>query len=829
MNWILQNLPDDALCHRIVQVFGHFLWEGALIAGVVWLGDARTARWTAAIRYRVLLVALLLLTVCPFATFGALRDRSMTRTMQTAAPPTLGDSVAQVRTNPSAGPGPRVQNIGHSVDAAPTQTGEASAVPFARWLLLGYLLGVAVMLSRLSLALGGASKLIRGSAPSDESLRRTAGQLAARLGLARVPRVAQCVKLATPAVVGMFRPMVLLPVSLAADLSPIQVEAILAHELAHIRRHDHLINLLQRVIEAVLFFHPAVWFISARLRAERELCCDDMVIALGTPREQYAAGLLAVASYARLSTRVLALGAAGKPSRLRHRVARLLDAGSAGHSPLPRGRGAAAAILLLLVVAMLLQLLPRGRQSRAAADPRLLTVAQLLERVRAERSKVEDLFVIADEVAVKGGEGSVIHQERTVILKGSHVYMGDVYDIGKTQFNRILAYDGRRTMRYEAAMNQVAIQKGRPEELNLKSVGFFSLNLLCPPQATPGSGDESLLSLLALPGAKAREQVEVIDGHPCEVVDVYGTEKKTRTMTVWLDLDRGLMPIKHCRYLRDEVLMQFVVEKAMQLPNGMWLATRGTKDVFHVGGIPEIPAGGIQYVIVLGRGAGAKPPLEINRGVPDSTFDLLQHLPPGTRVVDIDTQATSILGMADARAAAIQPAEKLAPLLTPPAPAASQPAVKWQPEPWGEATEGLACRITRQESSPHELCLDIRNQSGHSLPARLEDFELELDGKWYHRPPHEDSTSWFTLYEGRTFQTVGPILFGSQTAEGMSFGSQWADDKGPQDLRLTPGAHTVRLRVVTHCDTKDGPVIRCTSARFDLTVTKPGRKGAENR
>ena len=89
--------------------------------------------------------------------------------------------------------------------------------------------------------------------------------------------------------------MILLPISAASGMTTEQIEILLAHELAHIRRYDHLVNLLQRLIEAVLFFHPAVWFISRRIRIEREHCCDDLVLAVGGKRLAYAESLLRMA------------------------------------------------------------------------------------------------------------------------------------------------------------------------------------------------------------------------------------------------------------------------------------------------------------------------------------------------------------------------------------------------------------------------------------------------------------------------------------------------------------------------------------------------------
>ena len=98
-----------------------------------------------------------------------------------------------------------------------------------------------------------------------------------------------------PCVVGALRPVLLIPLAVVTQLTPAQLEVLLAHELAHIRRYDHIINLLQRVVEAFLFFHPGVWYVSRRIRLEREVCCDELVLSTGAGPTEYAASLVKVA------------------------------------------------------------------------------------------------------------------------------------------------------------------------------------------------------------------------------------------------------------------------------------------------------------------------------------------------------------------------------------------------------------------------------------------------------------------------------------------------------------------------------------------------------
>jgi beta-lactamase regulating signal transducer with metallopeptidase domain len=157
-------------------------------------------------------------------------------------------------------------------------------------------------------------------APS--SWQPAANRLAQQLRLRKPVRVVEFTRVDVPAVLGWLRPVIILPVAAIAQLSPTQVEAVLAHELAHVRRHDYVVNLLQRVAEAVLFYHPAIWWISARVREEREHCCDDLAIEICGDRDSYATALAELESR-RITAPVLGLAATDGP--LLSRVRRILQ------------------------------------------------------------------------------------------------------------------------------------------------------------------------------------------------------------------------------------------------------------------------------------------------------------------------------------------------------------------------------------------------------------------------------------------------------------------------------------------------------------------------
>jgi uncharacterized protein (TIGR03435 family) len=162
------------------------------------------------------------------------------------------------------------------------------------------------------------SMLVRRAPPE---WQKTLKELGAQIGLSRPVRLLVSALVQVPTVVGWLRPVVLVPVGALGGLPAEHLEALLLHELAHIRRHDYLINILQSVAESLLFYHPAVWWVSGHIRAEREQCCDDVAVSISGDAITYAHALAQLESYrpGRLSAAIAANGGS-----LANRIARLL-------------------------------------------------------------------------------------------------------------------------------------------------------------------------------------------------------------------------------------------------------------------------------------------------------------------------------------------------------------------------------------------------------------------------------------------------------------------------------------------------------------------------
>lgn len=239
-------------------------------------------------------------------------------------------------------------------------------------LLLLWLAGVCLLLMRLVAAVYGVRRLrVHGIEAAPAEIRELAQRLGRRMGIAGEPRLSLSDRVSSPAVIGWLRPLILLPAA-CAQLSPGELEAVLAHELAHIRRRDYPCNLLQSVAEALVFFHPAAWWISHRIRQEREHCCDDAAIVTCNSPLSYAKAL------ARLEERRVGLeprfqlGADGGQlgARIRRILSREPQPGSILRVALSGGFIAALTLFCLLFAS---QIAVRQTPAYAAADSSALS------------------------------------------------------------------------------------------------------------------------------------------------------------------------------------------------------------------------------------------------------------------------------------------------------------------------------------------------------------------------------------------------------------------------------------------------------------------------
>lgn len=231
-------------------------------------------------------------------------------------------------------------------------------------LVTAWALGTALMLARLALGLVWVRRARRRSTPAPAAWQARLDALARRLGLKRAVPLRLLPGLVGPIALGTLRPCVLLPAALLSRLPVDLIEALLAHELAHVRRWDYLANLLQSAVEALLFFHPVVWWLSARMRHERELVADEISAELLGHHDGRRRLALALHALSELDSSPMATSPAlaARGGDLLARVERLL-------APRPRATGWKLALPALLIAATSFVVQAKGRETPKAAEP----------------------------------------------------------------------------------------------------------------------------------------------------------------------------------------------------------------------------------------------------------------------------------------------------------------------------------------------------------------------------------------------------------------------------------------------------------------------------
>ena len=321
----------------------HFLWEGAAIALLALVALWMLRHRSPQARYAVACASLVAMLAAPLVTsvvlsrpVGAVRSQALaSATTLSERPPFMSPDSALVTL--------AVETTRRFVG------GEQTGAGFDAWLpviVMLWMAGVAVFLVRLAggwWRIRGLHRASRADAPS--RWVGAATRIATTLGLPRPVHVVDTSLVDTPTVIGWVRPVILLPVAAFGGLTPAQVDAILAHELAHIRRHDFLVNVLQTFAETILFYHPAVWWMSARIRTEREHCCDLVALSVCGDAVSYAEALVELESWRTVRSR-LAIAATG--GTLLTRVRRLLGA-PADDEPRSAGAMIVAGVVALVI------------------------------------------------------------------------------------------------------------------------------------------------------------------------------------------------------------------------------------------------------------------------------------------------------------------------------------------------------------------------------------------------------------------------------------------------------------------------------------------------
>ncbi len=339
------EILSGPLGQRLAWTLLHFLWQGLLIgagtAAAGWLLSPSHTRG----RYAIAMIGLVLMACCPLVTFAILQVPApplVTVVSQSDLPVGKPQPPApmQAPDDDMALPTPPPLASRVVADSQPTPTPVAPPIEidwreslarrasaFQPYAVMAWLAGVVALGGRLMMSVLAVRRLARGRMPVAAELAACANRLAQRLGLSASPGIYLSRRILEAMLVGLWRPMVLLPAAWIAEMPPDVLEAVIAHELAHMRRLDLWANLMQRLVETLLFYHPAVWWLSRRASLLREMCADDLAVQATGDRMSYA-GVLELLGRRRLNPPApqLAAGIGGRRMALFARVRNVLGA-----------------------------------------------------------------------------------------------------------------------------------------------------------------------------------------------------------------------------------------------------------------------------------------------------------------------------------------------------------------------------------------------------------------------------------------------------------------------------------------------------------------------
>ena len=344
MNISISANASSILLEQLGWTLVHFVWQGAAVAVlyacclIVLRGRAPQSK------YVVGCTALAVMAICPIVTYmqlaqGANISKAVVKTATLDSTKLLPMSTDIQTSLPSITPAitdapsdaPLIERSWGTL--APVQRQFTASeqgwsrlqrriAPKLSQLVEFWLVGVVLLTLRFVIGCQRVWCLSRQTVQVvPECWRIRLDRLSVALGVTRSVRLIESALVEVPTVVGWLRPMILLPAAALTGLPASQLEALLAHELAHIRRHDFIVNIAQTLIETVLFYHPAVWWISGRIRADRELCCDDLAVTVCSTRVELARALAAMEALRAAPIFVVAANGGS----LRNRVRRLVN------------------------------------------------------------------------------------------------------------------------------------------------------------------------------------------------------------------------------------------------------------------------------------------------------------------------------------------------------------------------------------------------------------------------------------------------------------------------------------------------------------------------
>lgn len=438
MSMITEFLSHPALLHLGTWLL-HFTWQAGVLGLLLWLIQPLLQRKSAQVRYAACWLVLALMLVLPSITL--LYSIS-------GLTPTVDPVALQLAETPTDAT-PATLNASSKIVSHPTGSFRMPAVftmlyQLRPYLVIFWLAGICVYAGSFRRGLVRTRLLKHTGMPCrEDAIARMTRRIADQMGILQRVVVRITDHIDQPVLIGWIKPVILLPAGLITGLAPQQIEAILTHELAHIKRHDYALSVLQSLLETLFFFHPAVWWISHRITIEREFCCDDLAVETIGNKATY---LRALVTLETLRT----TGLAASPALSMHdgsllsRVKRLTTSAVSDPFPITRSRITLMFMLMFLLIASFV-----GNTSSADhTTPALLPSTPALMDAVVSNDSIPSLHPLKSKVKVTSGFGMRYHP----VLKIRRMHAGvdflarmgsDVYATAAGTIKEVAENNGR--------------------------------------------------------------------------------------------------------------------------------------------------------------------------------------------------------------------------------------------------------------------------------------------------------------------------------------------------------------------------------------------------
>ena len=309
----MESVISSPLLYNLALTLIHFIWQGCIIALALKFLLLITPHQKSRTRYALSAAAMLACLIVPITTYFAIYQPSFNHITNQS------DQITQMMVTANLASNHSITWYQSIFDALP-------------YVSILWFSVVTILATKLFIELYNVNQLPKiGTTPADSKLQQRFEELVKQINLNKTPRLLISLKTDIPMAMGWLKPVILIPTAMLSGLTPAQLDMLILHELAHIRRHDYLVNFFQTLVETLLFFHPAVRWVSKQMRNEREYCSDDIAVNVSGNPIAYAHTLADTASlcskhlHKHRSHAIPNMAMAASGGDLKQRVVRLVD------------------------------------------------------------------------------------------------------------------------------------------------------------------------------------------------------------------------------------------------------------------------------------------------------------------------------------------------------------------------------------------------------------------------------------------------------------------------------------------------------------------------